>query len=287
MKKFVTPHAQFVDRAAATLAADRRFLGLLAGGSYIGNQIDEYSDLDVVLVVRDADYGAVMTERRQFAESIGRLQYAFVGEHVGEPRLLICLYAEPLLHVDLKFVMLKDLDRLIETPVVLWERDGRVAERIARGAPRWPNAAPEWFEERFWVWIHYLATKFGRGELFETIGGLSDIRSYVLGPMIARRCGAEQRGVRRIETVAPDLAPRLSPTLGANSRSECARAIRQTIELYRELRADSPPRNRNAGGETVVVEFVEATLARAPVAPLSRPPAKKKRAERKETGRKH
>ncbi|HYL57299.1 MAG TPA: hypothetical protein VEU51_00410 [Candidatus Acidoferrales bacterium] len=284
MKEIGTPHADFADRAAAALAADPRFLGLLAGGSYIGNQIDKYSDLDLVLVVRDADYGAVMTQRREFAAALGRLQYAFIGEHVGEPRLLICLYAEPLLHVDLKFVILKDLDRLIETPVVLWERDGRVAERIAGGAPRWPNAAPEWFEERFWVWIHYLATKFGRGELFETIGGLSDIRSYVLGPMIARRRGAEQRGVRRIETVAPELAPRLSPTLGANSRAECARAIRETIELYRELRADSPPRNRNVDGETVVVEFVEATIARALAAPLSRP--QKKKAKRKKTSRK-
>jgi hypothetical protein len=287
MKKIVTPHAEFVKRAVAALEGDRRFLGLLAGGSYIGNQLDGYSDLDLVLVVRDADYGAVMKDRRKFAKSIGQVQYAFTGEHVGEPRLLICLYAEPMLHVDLKFIVLKDLDERIETPVVLWERDGGIARRIAGSAPpRWPNRAPEWFEERFWVWIHYLASKLGRGELFETIGGLSDVRAWVLGPMIARRHGTEQRGVRRIETVAPVLAPRLSATLGADSQSECARAIRETIELYRELRADLPPRNRNADGETVVVEFVEATLARARATPGTRTAAKRKRTKRKKTSRK-
>ena len=32
----------------------------------------------------------------------------FTGEHVGESRVLICLYGPPLLHVDLKFVSLSD-----------------------------------------------------------------------------------------------------------------------------------------------------------------------------------
>jgi hypothetical protein len=31
------------------------------------------------------------------------LLVGFTGEHVGEPRVLICLYGPPVLHVDLKF----------------------------------------------------------------------------------------------------------------------------------------------------------------------------------------
>ncbi|NRS94850.1 hypothetical protein DFH40_002566 [Clostridium beijerinckii] len=45
-----------------------------------------------------------MNERIKIAESLGTLLSAFTGEHVGEPRLLICLCEPELLHVDLKFV---------------------------------------------------------------------------------------------------------------------------------------------------------------------------------------
>ena len=47
-----------------------------------------------------------MQARVQLAESLHLLLAAFTGEHVGEPRLLICLYRSPLLHVDLKYVSL-------------------------------------------------------------------------------------------------------------------------------------------------------------------------------------
>ena len=60
--------------------------------------------LDLVPVVRDAAYAQVTTQKRAVAERFGDLLAAFTGEHVGEPRLLICLYGPELLHGDLKFV---------------------------------------------------------------------------------------------------------------------------------------------------------------------------------------
>jgi hypothetical protein len=53
---------------------------------------------------------------------MGNLLAAFTGEHVGEPRLLICLFADPLMHVDLKFISLGQLSSRVEDPVILWER---------------------------------------------------------------------------------------------------------------------------------------------------------------------
>jgi hypothetical protein len=41
---------------------------------------------------------------QQNASRLGELLPSFTGEHVGEPRLLICLYNNPLLHAELKFV---------------------------------------------------------------------------------------------------------------------------------------------------------------------------------------
>jgi len=49
---------------------------------------------------------------------------AFPGDHVGEPRLLICLYGPPLLHVDLKFMSTDEFLHRVEDPMVLWDRAG-------------------------------------------------------------------------------------------------------------------------------------------------------------------
>ena len=49
-------------------------------------------------------YDEIMAQRMAFAGTLGHLLHAFTGEHVGEPRLLICLFGPELLHVDLKFI---------------------------------------------------------------------------------------------------------------------------------------------------------------------------------------
>lgn len=63
-----------------------------------------------------------MAQRLDITAGWGRQLAAFTGEHVGEPRVVICLYDDPLLHVDFKFVTPRELDTRIEDPVVLWER---------------------------------------------------------------------------------------------------------------------------------------------------------------------
>ena len=61
-----------------------------------------------------------MTQRRELAGTLGHLLHAFTGEHVGEPRLLICLYGPELLHVDLKFVTLEMLTQRVEASSVIY-----------------------------------------------------------------------------------------------------------------------------------------------------------------------
>jgi predicted nucleotidyltransferase len=252
----------FADRIVTALKSDPRFVGLLAGGSFGQGDFDEYSDLDLVLVIEEDDYAPVMTTRHEFAASLGDLLYAFTGEHVGEPRLLICLYADPLMHVDLKFVTLDDLDKRIEEPRLLWHRDDRIPQRLRLSIPRRAYREPEWFEERFWVWVHYTATKLGRGEIFETHLALAQLRLLVLGPMAARRVGSEQRGVRRLEMLAPDISRQLAATVGDYSAGGCAAALRHTFAIYRDFRSDAPPRNQNREAENAVIEFVDRIIER-------------------------
>ena len=135
-------------------------------------------------------YVATMNERRAIADSIGGLLVAFTGEHVGEPRLLICLYGPPLVQVDLKFVTLEDLRSLVERPRLVWARESSTVEEcLERADVAWPNRSPQWFEDRAWIWLQHGAAKLLRGELFEAIGMLAFIREQILGPMFHRAAG--------------------------------------------------------------------------------------------------
>lgn len=235
-------HAAFLDHACGILSADSRLHSVLAGGSMVHGGMDAFSDLDFVLVVEEDAYPEVLASRVEVARRLGSLLSAFTGEHVGEPRLLICLYGPELLHIDLKFVTLADLDRLVERPVILWSRDmAAVAARLDRAEIAWPNRDPDWFEARAWIWLHYGAARALRGELFEAISMLAFFRDQVLGPMLHRRAGRPQRGVRRVEAYGLDETGQLAATVAASDVGSVKASLMAAIKLYLELRADDPP----------------------------------------------
>ncbi len=257
------PHAAFLEAALPRLARDARLIGVAAGGSYLTDTLDEFSDLDLVIaVVPDADE-AVLADRQAIAAGLGALLVGFTGEHVGEPRLLICLYGPPLLHVDLKFVREDQLDARVEDPAVLWERDGRMRAGLARGTARFPDPDSQWIEDRFWVWVHYVAVKIGRGEILEAADALASIRGMSFGPMALASRGARPMGVRKLEQVAPDLAARLARTVAACDRASCLAALRHAIDCYRELRRDlaAPALRQRVEAEQAAVGFVDALTA--------------------------
>jgi predicted nucleotidyltransferase len=236
------PHATFLRHAVARLREDARLVAVAAGGSYLTGAMDEFSDLDLVIAVEPAHYAEVVAARPRIAAALGPLLAAFTGEHVGEPRVLICLYGPPLLHVDLKFVSLADAAHRVEDPAILWEREGRLRAALAAEEARYPAPDLQWIEDRFWIWIHYGATKVGRGERFEAHDFLGVLRMYVLGPLSLQAAGARPSGVRRIETAAPEAARALEATLATLEPASLLRALRAVAEMYRGLReAQAPP----------------------------------------------
>ena len=247
----------FLESAALKLKRDTRLSGLLLAGSALQNKLDEFSDLDFIVICRDDTLTDVLEEKRSIADSLGKLVAAFTGEHVGEPHLLICLYADPLLHVDLKFVDASALDQRVETPMIVWA-DEPTVERLERGRAQWPSRDAEWFEERFWIWIHYGLTKIGRGELFEAIAMLNFLREQVIGPLLARSRAFDQRGVRRVEKFYPDHVASLASTLSLHERSGVLKSYEKMIEIYCDLRDKVSPANQKLDGEKLVREFLRS-----------------------------
>jgi predicted nucleotidyltransferase len=242
------------------LSADPRIVGVAAAGSYARDALDEHSDLDLVIAVEDAARDALLAERMALARALAPLLVAFTGEHVGAPHLLICLYGPPLLHVDLKLVTVGDAARRVDECAVLFDRDGRLARSLASRAPAYPQPDLQWFEDRMWPWVHYIAGKVARGELFEAIDGLGFIRARVLGPLILAEQGAQPNGVRRIETAAPDRVAALRETLPAHDPDSCLRALRAVVALYRALRerAAGPALVRHPDAERESLAFLAA-----------------------------
>lgn len=238
-------HSTFLDRALPRLRADLRVVGVAAAGSFATEKMDEFSDLDLVVAVEPDHVKVVSAERHRIAAELGPLVAGFTGEHVGEPRVLICLYrgegGAPPLHVDLKFVSLPDVADRVGDLVVLWERDGRVTRALQVREARYPSPDPQWIEDRFWVWIHYGATKIGRGELFEALDFLAFLRAQVLGPLMLLEAGLPPSGVRRVETVVPTRATALRATVAPYDPAECARSLFAAAALYRVLRQSLGP----------------------------------------------
>ncbi|HAG80261.1 MAG TPA: hypothetical protein DCL61_03595 [Cyanobacteria bacterium UBA12227] len=53
-------HRSFLEQILAKFKQDNRLLGIAIGGSYISGEMDEYSDLDLVIVVENSYYEQVL-----------------------------------------------------------------------------------------------------------------------------------------------------------------------------------------------------------------------------------
>ena len=227
---------EFANKVAEIVKNDFNVIGLAAAGSFITNELDEYSDLDLVLVTKEK-IGGDKKKMLAYARSFGDFISGFTGEHVGESRVLICLYDNPLLHVDIKFLTLPEFYQRIENPVILFERDSQLTHVIKSTKAEWPQLDYQWIEDRFWTWVHYACLKIGRGELLEAFDFLSFLRITVLSPLLQVKNKKQPRGLRRVETELnlSDLE-NLKITIAQYNRASVIKALENTVSVYRSLR---------------------------------------------------
>ncbi len=179
----------------------------------------------------------------EIAQRLGPLLAAF---HVGEARLLICLYGPPLLHVDLKFLSTEEFPH------------GALRSALSTAKAEYPQPRVQWIEDRFWVWVHYIAVKIDRGELFEAIDGLGFVRARVLGPLVLFQAGVRPNGARRVEQSVPARVPPLRSTLALHDHESCRNALVATVALYTDLREQlaSPTLVRRTDAERAARSFL-------------------------------
>ncbi|MDR0839203.1 MAG: oxalate:formate antiporter [Oscillospiraceae bacterium] len=227
----------FINSAIPALKRDARIAGVAIGGSYIRREtMDEFSGIDFIIAVNEESWEEVLRDRVEIAMTLGTLLASFTGEHIQKPDQLICLYDDPLTHVDLDFVRVGEVGARFEEPVVMFQRESLLYDEFSKRPPMVPVPDLQWFEDRFWIWVHFIATRIGRGELFDAIESLSFLRLNVLGPLISMKNGFPSRGVRHIERDCPDDARMLTETLASYDKKSCLRALKGAANLYISLR---------------------------------------------------
>jgi predicted nucleotidyltransferase len=255
---------QFAERTKQILENNESVIGLAVAGSWLTNELDEFSDLDLIVVTskKISDDKGKMIE---FAKSLGDFLSGFTGEHVGEPRVLICLYDNPLLHVDIKFLTLDEFHSRIETPAILLDKNHQLKDALLNSEAKFPYPDYQWIEDRFWIWIHYALLKIGRGELLEAFDSLGFLRMVVSGPLLHIKNGNLPRGVRKVETQLSEKDfEDLKLTIPAYTKPALIDALKNSVALYRKLRTslfdDSIQLRKDT--ESTVMEYFKEIMQR-------------------------
>lgn len=243
---------QFAARAATVVQQDASLTGLAVTGSWLTSEMDEFSDLDLILVTKEKVSGD-KTRMLHYAQQFGELLSGFTGEHVGEPRLLICLFDNPLLHVDIKFLTPEEFRHRVEEPVILADKDGQLQNILNQTKAKYPQPDPQWIEDRFWIWVHYVLLKIGRGEYFEALDFFGYLRMVVLGPLLQMKNGLLPRGVRKVEAqLSSSDLEQLRSTIAQYDRTSLLDTLENTITLYRALRTTEGIKLHKATEEKVM-----------------------------------
>jgi len=228
----------FAKKATEILKTDESVIGLAVGGSWLSNEIDEFSDLDLILVTKEK-ISADQSEMLRYANSLGEMISAFTGEHVGEPRLLICLYNNPLLHVDIKFLTIDEFAQRVENPILLIDKGQQLQKIIEQTEARFPYPDYQWIEDRFWTWVHYALLKIGRGEYLEALDFLGFLRMVVFGPLLHIKNNKLPRGVRKVEIQLPvEDFNLLKSTIAQYDKTSLIASLENAVEVYKKLRIE-------------------------------------------------
>ena len=223
----------FAKKATEILKTDESVIGLAVGGSWLSNEIDEFSDLDLILVTKEK-ISADQSEMLRYANSLGEMISAFTGEHVGEPRLLICLYNNPLLHVDIKFLTIDEFAQRVENPILLIDKGQQLQKIIEQTEARFPYPDYQWIEDRFWTWVHYALLKIGRGEYLEALDFLGFLRMVVFGPLLHIKNNKLPRGVRKVEIQLPvEDFNLLKSTIAQYDKTSLIASLENAVEVYK------------------------------------------------------
>ncbi|MGO9455153.1 MAG: aminoglycoside 6-adenylyltransferase [Candidatus Binataceae bacterium] len=238
-------HRRLITRAVERFAADNRVAGILLGGSLATGTPDFFSDIDLYIVVEDSHYESLFAERDAIVDSIGRVLFRYLGDHMPHGDHQVIVWYEGPVHTDLIFQKRSETQPHWKwrKSAVLKDSDGSMARLKLASADLSPPAA-DWeqlriLNQKFWGWVAYTFGKIARGELWEAFDNLPWIRNEALLVMLAWVQQAPFEGHRRLERKLDGrLAEMFAATLCSLEPDSLYAALIAEVRIFRELRAE-------------------------------------------------
>ena len=237
------PRAKFVKRIVAAAESDARIVGVVDYGSTSEGRADEFSDIDLALFIRDADYADFERDWKEWAAQFGPLLLAYVGG-IGHPWTVYD--TEPLpLRIDFALHRESDAEVMLTWPnapasvaaMVKYDAtDGRIqacATPLVGQALGPPDPARAFEQLAGDVWYYLLRTysKLRRGQLWAARFDFNFIITGNLIALLRMEAGATARfrSTSAAVDIERDIAPARLAQLRALIPGEDAASLRQAF----------------------------------------------------------
>ena len=167
-----------ITQLVESCATDDRIAALFLGGSRARGEDDEYSDIDLCVIVRDDAYDDVIAGRDTFVRTVGEPLFL---EDFGNDNMAFVILAGGT-ELELHFFGVGDVATIRPGPHrVLLDKDGILAG-VTFPLPEPDRAARvEGLRDiLFWFWhdVGHFTTAVGRGQLWWAAGQLEQLRGY-------------------------------------------------------------------------------------------------------------
>jgi hypothetical protein len=265
------------ERLTATAQDDPRIVGLLCDGSHSAGRGDEWSDLDVSVFVRDADYEQFWATWRSWAAQFGDLLLGYIS-WVGHPWAVYA--AEPVpLRVDFDLHRASTIDAVRDWPssvtsrdVALWYDDtnGRLATAVdvLVGRSLAPDDLAAAFEQQsgdFWYEALYVHSRLRRGEVWIARQAFHNRAMEPLLRLLRLEAGAIERW--QASPSASDLEATLTPArlvqldrcIPGPAAAELARALYEAARLAHDVCTTIAQTNGYEWPEPLAARVLELT----------------------------
>jgi predicted nucleotidyltransferase len=225
-----------IGRLVESCGADDRVAAVFLGGSVARGEADEYSDVDLCVIVRDEAYADVIAARDAFVRAIGEPLFL---EDFGNDHMAFAILAGGT-ELELHFFRAGDLGAIRPGPHrVLLDKDGILAG-VTFALPETDRAAQleQLREILFWFWhdVGHFATAIGRGQLWWAAGQLEQLRACCVNLVrIEQGGGAEDEPYWKLDLeIATEPLDALRSTFVPMERDALLRAGGDVLAFFRE-----------------------------------------------------
>jgi len=224
-----------LSKCVQLLEADSRVEGAYVVGSMADGTFDDYSDIDLYIVVKDERYTEAYQERFRFAEQIGDVLSTFEIEWPN-CQLLGAIYRN-YMEVDFCYTMLEKVEVFSDRYKILLDRTGRVRQTLVKkdftvDARKELRTQTEFALYNLLHAVHMLK----RGEYWSSIKQIETLRRRIVVLMDLSLGKDIAEEYRRLESLFPlKVEKKLRKTLCSYGNRAIEKSIAAAVQLFCEV----------------------------------------------------